>query len=153
LAENNNLSSFVVNPESSKVLVIHLDLTKENNSGKPPSSPYNINLILKNNIDDFSFRVPFLVNVIFIENGKMNNQTFVEFFKKYSSGKVTHNYTFMQNEINEDILTKLLERNNIFVVAKNTKSDPPIHYFSCNAGNMVPIILEISFEKSKKFLF
>lgn len=148
ISDNPNISSFNVNPESSKVLIINLDISKDNISGQPPSNPCSIDITLKNNIDNLTFSIPFLLNVILVETGKMNNQTFVEFFKKNNSGKVTYNYTLMQAELNEDSLSKILERNNIFAVAKNTKLDPPIYYYSCNAANLVPIILEINFSKS-----
>jgi AP-1 complex subunit beta-1 len=139
-----DLTNFFINPESSKSLVVGLDITNENNNKSPPGCPYAIGVTLKNNIDDFSFPVPFYINVLFTEGGKMNNQTFVEYLKKNISNKES----LVKDLIAEDKLYKLLERNNIFAVAKNNKSDPPLHYFSCNAGGVIPVILEISFKSN-----
>jgi AP-1 complex subunit beta-1 len=142
------INSFFVNPESNKNLIINLEISNENNNKLPPTSPCNIGILLKNNIDDFKFNVPFYVNVLFTEGGKMNNQTFVEFLKQNISNKASFNFT---QTVAEEKLYKLLERNNVFAVAKNNKTEPPLHYFSSNVAGLIPVIFEVSF-KSKILL-
>ena len=69
--------------------------------------------------------------------------------KKYSQNKTVVNYTNdLKNEIlNEESLNKILERNNIFLVAKNTKLDPPVFFYSGLIHNNLHYILEITFLK------
>jgi hypothetical protein len=140
------LTNFFINPESVKNLIMNIDISNENNNKSPPTSPYSVQVILKTNIDDFRFNVPFYIHVLFTELGKMNNQTFVEYLKKNINTK--DSYT--GPNLSEDQVYKLFEKNNIFPVAKNNKIDPPLHYFSANAVGMIPLIIEVSF-KSKFF--
>lgn len=151
---NIHLKDFFINSETSKNLILTLEIDNERNSKKPPESPYTLEVCVRNNIDDFYFDVPLLINVLYTENGKMSNQAFVPFYKQNNPQKFTFTY---ENSLKDDItneasIGKIFERNNIFEVAKNSKADPPLFYYSALISNSIPIIFEISFPKSKRFI-
>lgn len=154
LQENNkHLGEFFLNSENKKNIIINLNI--DNNNKKEFNEMDNILMIditIKNNLDDFNIKIPLYWNVINQANGKMTNNTFMEFYKKYSHNKTAVNYTDdLKNDImNEDYLNKLLERNNIFLVAKNSKLDPPVFFYSGLVESNLQYILEISFLKGIK---
>jgi AP-1 complex subunit beta-1 len=150
ISQNNNshLNDFFLNSENKKNLTVNIN-TDTNNKKKEEQEINDVLMIdvsIKNNLDDFLVRIPLYLNILNQENGKMTNQNFMEFFKKYSENKTIVNYTNnLKNEIgNEDSLNKVLEKNNIFLVAKNSKLDPPIYFYSGLAPNNLQYILEIS---------
>ena len=157
---NNIIQELYLNSENFKNVILNLTIDKNNfinlpnNPEETIKSPLFLDIVIKNNLDDFYFNIPLYLNTINLENGKMNNQNFIEFFKKFSINKTTVNYSNdLRNDVfNEDSLTKLLEKNNIFVVAKNNKMDPPVFYFSGLLELNLPYILEISFIKGILFL-
>ena len=110
-----------------------------------------INITIRNNIDDFEIKIPLHFNLINLENGKMSNQNFMEFFKKNSINKIAyHLNNKLNNEINnEDSLNKIFEKNNIFLVAKNNKNNPPVYFYSGLLENNLPYVFEVSFIKGK----
>ena len=81
----------------------------------------------------------------------MTNQNFMEFFKKNSNNKFPFNLSNdLNNEIsNEESLTKIFEKNNIYLVAKNNKNDPPVYFYSGLVENNLPYVFEVSFVKGK----
>ena len=93
----------------------------------------------------YEFKVPLLINSLFVENGRMSTQNFVEFFKANNSKD--HNISYVINNISqvyttEEGLNQKFEKNNIYLVAKQNKTDPPTTFYSCNISNNLPVIIE-----------
>jgi len=159
LPESDNkatLKDFYLNSENERNLILDLKIEMNNslnvnlneNNGNN-TSPLMIDILLKNNLDDFNLKVPFYLNCLNSENGKMTNQNFMEYFKKFSQNKIMVNYTnnLKTELVNEEALNKCLEKNNIFMVAKNSKLDPPVYFYSGLIQSNMPYIFEISFIK------
>lgn len=152
LPENNrHVTDFFLNSENRKNLIlnINVDVNNKIDDNEEINGHLLIDVLIKNNLDDFQVKIPLYMNAINLENGKMSNHHFMDFYKKYSLNKTIVNYSNeLKNEIeNEDCLNKILEKNNIFLVAKNSKLDPPVNFFSGLNENSYQYILEISFLK------
>ena len=76
--------------------------------------------------------------VLFAENEKLVGNPFVQFFnqnkdKSFNNG----NYCYPKYN-NEDQVKNLLEKNNIFFVARQNKANPQASFYSANIlGNMI----------------
>jgi AP-1 complex subunit beta-1 len=151
----NILNDFQINSEIKKNLILEIFFDKQNsNSNLNLNFPLFINITIRNNIDDFEIKIPLYFNLLNLENGKMSNQNFMEFFKKNSNNKILFNLNNkLNNDINnEDSLNKIFEKNNIFLVAKNNKNNPPVFFFSGLLENNIPYVFEVSFNKGKFLL-
>jgi len=153
-----SIQEFYLNSENNKNLILKLNIDpynmltfNTNEQYKSITNPMMIDLFIKNNLEDFSLKFPIYLNCLNSENGKMTNQNFMEYFKKYSENKFPVNYSDdLKSEIlKEETLAKTLEKNNVFMIAKNNKLDPPVFFYSGLVQNNIPYILEISFNKSK----
>jgi hypothetical protein len=150
----NILKDFQINSETKRNLILEIFIDRQNSNANLNldfNFPLFIDIIIKNNIDDFEIKIPLHFNLINLENGKMSNQNFMEFFKKNSINKIAyHLNNKLNNEINnEDSLNKIFEKNNIFLVAKNNKNNPPVYFYSGLLENNLPYVFEVSFIKGK----
>jgi len=127
-------------------VVYSVDIDQNKNDKSPPSVGYKINAKLKTNLNDIVFSVPFLVNVLFTEDGKLPNKQFVEFFSanKDNSFNLTSSYSTADSE---ETLIKKFEKNNIYLIAKQTKYDPPLIYYSLSISSKINAVLECSLNK------
>ena len=135
----------ILEPNSSDYFYYNLTIDPTKNERSPPAYPYFINMKLSYNNETEDLQVPLLINSLFVENGKMTTQNFVEYFKLNNNKEF--NITFFINNIqqdltNEEFLNKKFEKNNIFLVAKQNKTDPPTVFYSCNILNNLPVIIE-----------
>lgn len=135
-----------LSPNSSDYFYFNINVDQTKNEKIPPSFPYSINLrLVVNNGEIFDFNVPILINCLLVENGKISTQNFVEYFKTNNNNSFNVNYfinNIPQNLTVEDNLNSKLEKNNIFLVAKQNKTDPPTTFYSCNVLNNLPVIIE-----------
>ena len=120
-------------------------IDKQKNDNNSPNFPYFIGIKLTANGEINEIKVPLLVNCLFVESGKMSTQSFVEFFK--GNNNKDHNISYVINNIaqiftNEEGLSQKFEKNNMFLVAKQNKTDPPTTFYSCNISNNLPVIIE-----------
>lgn len=145
--ENSKVNSGkAIAPNSSDYLYFSMVVDSNKNDKTPPGYPYSINLKLTvNNGESFNFNVPLLINCLFVENGRMSTQNFVEYFKSNNNNNFNINY-FINNipqiYTTEENLNAIFEKNNIYLVAKQNKTDPPTTFYSCNVLNNLPIIIE-----------
>lgn len=158
--ENNKkiIQEFYLNSETKKNLILNLKTDMNNSSLSNINdlnqmnlqTPLSIEIIIKNNVDDYYVNIPIYFNCLNLETGKMSNQSFMEYFKKFSNIKTNNNLTNIKSEIiNEESLSKILEKNNIFMIAKNNKLDPPVYFYSGLIELNIPYVLEIAFLKGK----
>jgi hypothetical protein len=140
--------------QSGDKIIYKLDIDNNKNDKKPPSCPYKLGIKLTTDLGDIVVSAPLNLNVLFIESGKLANKAFVDFFQanKDNSFNITITYNNLVSIQNEDYLSKIFERNNIFLVAKQNKYDPPLLYYSLNVSGVLPAILECSFLKGQNSL-
>jgi vesicle coat complex subunit len=145
-----NLGKIVINSEKSKTFIANLIIDNDRNSKIPPNPDFKLKVLLKSNIDDFAFETRLLLNVLLTENGKMTNNVFLPFYRQYLMQKV--NFKFLCKISEEAALNRIFERNNIYEVAKNNKTDPPQFYYSALVSNSIQLVLEVSFPKGNIML-
>lgn len=149
-----NVTSILHNPSkpitenSYDKVIYNVEIDQSKNDKNPPTAPYKINAKLRTNLNDIVFTIPVIVNALFTEDGKMANKQFVEFFSanKDNSANIFINITSSQVD-SEETLNKRFERNNIFLIAKQSKYDPPLIYYSLSISSKIYVILECSLQK------
>lgn len=133
-------------PNSSDYFYFNLLVDPSKNDKSAPGYPYSFNLRLTvNNGESFDFNVPLSINCLFVENGRMSTQNFVEYFKTNNNNSFNVNYfinNISQAYTIEESLNAKFEKNNIYLVAKQNKTDPPTTFYSCNVLNNLPVIIE-----------
>jgi vesicle coat complex subunit len=147
LSLNKSVSTNIPTKGSDKV-TFEVDIDASRHDKKPPTCPYKIDARLTTNIEQLIFQVPVNLNALLVESGKMTNSDFVSYLKANTSN--TFNQTFNVNNslfTNDDSLNKRLEKNNIFHIAKNARTDPPTLYYTCKEVNGIPCLIECSFNK------
>ena len=139
-------SGKALEPNSSDYFYFNMVVDPNKNDKTPPGFPYSFNLrSAVNNGESFDITVPLLINCLFAENGRMSTQNFVEYFKTNNNNSFNINYfinNISQNYITEENLNAKFEKNNIYLVAKQNKTDPPTTFYSCNVLNNLPVIIE-----------
>lgn len=148
--EGNYLDNVSIEANATMNLLLPLQESKERTNGQPPFSNYFIVGYLRTNIDDFQFKVPFSLNVLYTNNGKITSQQdFVKFFNANKEDKLVANMSNITSKVsgNDANLTKLLEQNNIYFVCKNSKADPVLYYYSCSVSGEATVVFEIGFDK------
>jgi hypothetical protein len=126
-------------------LYYNMIIDGQKNDNNTPNYPYSVPIKYSANGEINEFKVPLLINCLFVESGKMTTQNFVEFFK--ANNNKDHNLNYVVNNVaqiftNEEGLTQKFEKNNIYLVAKQNKTDPPTTFYSCNVSNNLPVIVE-----------
>jgi hypothetical protein len=142
--------SINIRGNSHQYLYYTMIIDGQKNDNNSPNYPYSLGIKFSANGEKTEFNVPLLINCLFVESGKMSTQNFVEFFK--ANNNKDHNVRYIINNIsqiftNEEGLSQKFERNNIFLVAKQNKTDPPTTFYSCNVSNNLPVIVECYCEK------
>ena len=148
-SNNDELDSFSVYSENKKNIYIKCIIDNKNNSKEVPQFPFYVDIVIKTNIDDFKIKVPTLINILFDEGGKMDHQSFVSFFKETGKSKKVFNYNDLKVNTGDE-LNKVFEKNIIFNVARNMKSNPPTYYYNCSLCKIIPVIIEVSYKNEEK---
>ena len=79
----------------------------------------------------------------------MDHQSFVSFFKETGKSKKVFNYNDLKVNTGDE-LNKIFEKNIIFNVARNMKSNPPTYYYNCSLCKIIPVIIEVSYKNEEK---
>ena len=106
---------------------------------KPPSTPFVVNAQLQFNEKILNIKLIMNISVLFIENGKLIEKPFVEFYAK-NQGQSFNNkiYTYPNYDSEEDIKNDLEKINILFSARQGTKS-----YFSANILGSMNFLLEV----------
>ena len=106
---------------------------------KPPSTPFVVNAQLQFNEKILNIKLIMNISVLFIENGKLTEKPFVEFYAK-NQGQSFNNkiYTYPNYDSEEDIKNDLEKINILFSARQGTKS-----YFSANILGSMNFLLEV----------
>jgi hypothetical protein len=138
-----------ISPNSSELIICEIEIDASKHDKKPPSCPYKIDLKIITTVETSIVQISILLNSLLVENGRMASNDFVTFFKQNNNN--LFNQQFNISFIEEETITKLLERNNIFLVAKQNKQDLML-YFSCKEVNGIPSIVECVVQKGQNTL-
>ncbi len=113
-----------------------------NADGQPPSNPFIINAVLHYNEQQLNIQLVMNIFILFVENGKIVNNPFVEFYTQNKGHSFNDNiYTYPKHN-NEDEIKNLLEKKNLFFTARQNKANPPLTYYSGNILGHMPFLLE-----------
>lgn len=140
-----------ISPQSGNKIIFNISIDNNKNDKKPPTAPYRFPAKFN---EDIILNLPLNINVLFTEGGKLANKPFVDFFSanKDNSFNITSSYSNLTQTATEDLLNKKFEKNNVYLVAKQNKFDPPLLYYSCNISGVLPVIVECSFLKGQNTL-
>ena len=109
---------------------------------KPPSNPFVVNGQLQFNDKILNIKLIMNISVLYIENGKLVEKPFVEFYTK-NQGQSYNSYnnkiyTYPNYDSEEDIKNDLQKINILFSARQGTKS-----YFSANILGSMAFLLEV----------
>jgi hypothetical protein len=146
IVDNPDFKILVLKSKQSLDFKFDIDINSSNSNKTAPSCPFRVECLVKNNLDTWSFTCPLLLHILLSEIGQMDNSNFVQFYQKNNNNPYNSKIS-INTELSEESIISSLRKNNIFIVAKNTKLDPPATYFSCSVANVMNIILETTFQK------
>lgn len=147
LTNNNHLNISIPKGSSEKV-IFYLNIDPNNRNGSAPSQKYKLEAILSNSVEECLLSIPLNINILFTEEGKLENTSFVSFFKANNENHFNYSYTLTNVSVDtEEALKRKFEKNNIFMVAKQSKANPPLIYYSFNVAGVFYVVLECSFLK------
>ena len=113
-----------------------------NADGQPPANPFIINAGLNYNGQQLNIQIVLNIFVLFIENGKLDNNLFVDFFTKNQGHSFNGNVYKYPKYNNEDEVKNLLEKKNIWFTARQSKANPPASFYSANILGNMPFLIE-----------
>ena len=113
-----------------------------NADGQPPANPFIINAGLNYNGQQLNIQIVLNIFVLFIENGKLDNNLFVDFFTKNQGHSFNGNVYKYSKYNNEDEVKNLLEKKNIWFTARQSKANPPASFYSANILGNMPFLIE-----------
>ena len=113
-----------------------------NADGQPPANPFIINAGLNYNGQQLNIQIVLNIFVLFIENGKLDNNLFVDFFTKNQGHSFNGNVYKYPKYNNEDEVKNLLEKKNILFTARQSKANPPASFYSANILGNMPFLIE-----------
>ena len=123
------------------IAIFHMTNNQSNTSGRPPSNPFEINAELTYNEQQLNIQIKMDIIVLFVENAKLVGNPFIQFYNQNKDQSFNNgNYSYPKYN-NEDQVKNLLERNNIFFVARQNKTNPPASFYSANIlGSMIILV-------------
>ena len=145
LSLNKNSFGLICAPFSEirdKIALFPMKNNLNNADRKQPSNPFIINAQLQINEKILNIKLIMNISVLYIENGKLIEKPFVEFYAK-NQGQSYNNkiYTYPNYDSEEDIKNDLQKINIFFSARQETKS-----YFSANILGSMAFLLEVYIE-------
>ena len=144
---NLNKNSFGLTCESNSNIVNNIaffpmSLNRANGNGQPPDNPFTIDAILNYNGEQLNIKLQMNIVVLFIENAKLVEKPFVEFYSKnrgHNFNAQIYNYSKYNDE---ETIRKLFEKKNLLFSAKQSKVNPPLLFYSSNILGSLPFLIE-----------
>ena len=119
-----------------------MDINQSNSSGHPPTYPFIIDANLNYEGEQLNIQLPMNIFVLFIENAKLIGKSFIDFYSTNRGNSFNNNiYTYSKYN-DEETIKKLLEKKNILFSAKQSKTKPPLTYYSSNILGKIPFLIE-----------
>uniref|UniRef100_A0A2I3HGE5 Beta-adaptin appendage C-terminal subdomain domain-containing protein n=1 Tax=Nomascus leucogenys TaxID=61853 RepID=A0A2I3HGE5_NOMLE len=97
---------------------------------------------VKNNIDVFYFSCLSPLNVLFVEDGKMEHQVFLATWKNIPSENELQ-FQIKECHLNADTVSSKLQNNNVYTIAKRNVEGQDILYQSLKLTNGIWILAEL----------
>ena len=119
-----------------------MSLNRANGNGQPPDNPFTIDAILNYNGEQLNIKLQMNILVLFIENAKLVEKPFVEFYSKnrgHNFNAQIYNYSKYNDE---ETIRKLFEKKNLLFSAKQSKVNPPLLFYSSNILGSLPFLIE-----------
>uniref|UniRef100_A0A2I3HIL2 AP complex subunit beta n=1 Tax=Nomascus leucogenys TaxID=61853 RepID=A0A2I3HIL2_NOMLE len=102
----------------------------------------NLQVAVKNNIDVFYFSCLSPLNVLFVEDGKMEHQVFLATWKNIPSENELQ-FQIKECHLNADTVSSKLQNNNVYTIAKRNVEGQDILYQSLKLTNGIWILAEL----------
>ncbi|XP_058850746.1 AP-1 complex subunit beta-1 isoform X1 [Acipenser ruthenus] len=102
----------------------------------------NLQVAVKNNIDVFYFSSLYPINILFVEDGKMERQVFLATWKDIPSDNEAQ-FQIKDCHLNSDAVSNKLQSNNIFTIAKRNVEGQDMLYQSMKLTNGIWILAEL----------
>jgi hypothetical protein len=113
-----------------------------NSSGQPPASPFIIDAVLNYNGEQLNIQIQMNIFVLFIENAKLVEKPFVEFYSKNRGHDFNKNiYTYSKYK-DEEKIKNLFEKKNLLFSARQSKVNPPLSFYSSSILGSMPFLVE-----------
>jgi hypothetical protein len=120
---------------------------QSNSSGHPPANPFIIDAVLNYNGEQLNIQIQMNIFVLFIENAKLVEKPFVEFYSKNRGHDFNKNiYTYSKYK-DEEKIKNLFEKKNLLFSAKQSKVNPPLTFYSSNILGSMPFLVESCLNK------
>nr|XP_014351883.1 PREDICTED: AP-1 complex subunit beta-1 [Latimeria chalumnae] len=102
----------------------------------------NLQVAVKNNIDVFYFSCLYPINILFVEDGKMERQVFLATWKDIPNENEVQ-FQIKECTLNSDAVTNKLQSNNIFTIAKRNVEGQDMLYQSLKLTNGIWVLAEL----------
>ncbi|XP_072921813.1 AP-1 complex subunit beta-1 isoform X4 [Hemitrygon akajei] len=102
----------------------------------------NLQVAVKNNIDVFYFSCLYPINILFLEEGKLDRQIFLATWKDIPNENEVQ-FQIKDCHLNADAVTDKLFNNNIFTVAKRNVEGQDMLYQSLKLSNGIWVLAEL----------
>uniref|UniRef100_A0A8C4QHQ4 AP complex subunit beta n=1 Tax=Eptatretus burgeri TaxID=7764 RepID=A0A8C4QHQ4_EPTBU len=102
----------------------------------------NLQVAIKNNIDVFYFSCLVPINILFVEDGKMDRQVFLATWKDIPNENELQ-FQIKECSLNADAVSNRLQNNNIFTIAKRNVEGQDMLYQSLKLTNGIWVLAEL----------
>ncbi|XP_043924368.1 AP-1 complex subunit beta-1 isoform X2 [Protopterus annectens] len=102
----------------------------------------NLQVAVKNNIDVFYFSCLYPLNILFVEDGKMDRQVFLATWKDIPSENEAQ-FQIKDCTLSADAVSNKLQSSNIFTIAKRTVDGQDMLYQSLKLTNGIWVLAEL----------
>ncbi|XP_007447103.1 PREDICTED: AP-1 complex subunit beta-1 isoform X2 [Lipotes vexillifer] len=102
----------------------------------------NLQVAVKNNIDVFYFSCLIPLNVLFVEDGKMERQVFLATWKDIPNENELQ-FQIKECHLNADAVSSKLQNNNVYTIAKRNVEGQDMLYQSLKLTNGIWILAEL----------
>lgn len=102
----------------------------------------NLQVAVKNNIDVFYFSCLIPLNVLFVEDGKMERQVFLATWKDIPNENELQ-FQIKECHLNADTVSSKLQNNNVYTIAKRNVEGQDMLYQSLKLTNGIWILAEL----------
>ncbi|XP_057241408.1 AP-1 complex subunit beta-1 [Malurus melanocephalus] len=107
----------------------------------------NLQVAVKNNIDVFYFSTLYPLHILFVEDGKMERQTFLATWKDIPNENETQ-FQIKDCSLNADSVSSKLQGSNIFTIAKRNVEGQDMLYQSLKLTNGIWVLAELRIQPS-----
>uniref|UniRef100_A0A8C5IMM3 AP complex subunit beta n=1 Tax=Junco hyemalis TaxID=40217 RepID=A0A8C5IMM3_JUNHY len=107
----------------------------------------NLQVAVKNNIDVFYFSTLYPLHILFVEDGKMERQTFLATWKDIPNENETQ-FQIKDCSLNADAVSSKLQGSNIFTIAKRNVEGQDMLYQSLKLTNGIWVLAELRIQPS-----